>query len=130
MGEAIEGFISTYVSSAAASEVFIPPEEAAEREIIQAVLRDGGEAAIALKQLARTLYKLKKPGVSDIGRNEPGLNTTDRARSVVTPERIEEAERVAAELGEQTRKTRKAAPNDTEDGNRPRPRRTRMGGRG
>jgi hypothetical protein len=129
MGPVIESFIVRYVEGAEApvNVVEIPQKEAPntgpEWELVNEVLtiiRSGGDAADLLRRTTATLLRMARLEAAVDGAGlEAGTHQThpqNRARNPLTDDRIEEAERLAAEINSEAEETRASAPQRTADG--------------
>ena len=132
MGPVIESFIVRYVEGVEGAEapgnvVAIPQREAPhtdpEWELVNEVLtviRSGGDAADLLRRTTATLLRMARLEAAGDGIGlETGTHQThpqNRARNPLTDDRIEEAERLAAEIDSEAEETRASAPQRTADG--------------
>ena len=132
MGPVIESFIVRYVEGAEGAQapvnvVEIPQREAPhtdpEWELVNEVLtviRSGGDAADLLRRTTATLLRMARLEAAEDERGiETGTHqahTQNRAGNPLTDHRIEEAERLAAEINSEAAEARASAPQRAADG--------------
>ena len=132
MGPVIESFIVRYVEGAEGAQALVNVVEIPQREAphtepewelvneVLTVIRSGGDAADLLRRTTATLLRMARLEAAGDGTGlETGTHQThpqNRARNPLTDDRIEEAERLAAEINSEAEETRASAPQRTADG--------------
>ena len=132
MGPVIEGFIVRYVEGAEGAEGPLSVVETTQKEApntepewelvneVLTVIRSGGDAADLLRRTTATLLRMARLEAAGDGTGiETGTHEThtqNRAGNPIADHRIEEAERLAAEINSEAEETRASTPQRTADG--------------